>query len=153
MLQRNRNILSLCYIDNKRMFCGLCRIHNACQPSNKSKVWNIEANHRCRTETVFHHLKQRSKDNITMHNIAVSSEKAKQPSYFVTKEQARVKHVNSSYLAVFKALYWLAKEEVANAKTVSLLCLLEEFGVKEVKAFTTRSEYVLKKMVRYCQWY
>lgn len=60
-----------------------------------------------------------------------------------------VKHINSSYLAVFKALYWLAKEEVANTKTVSLLGLLEELGVKEVEAFTTRSEYVLRKMVIY----
>lgn len=82
-----------------------------------------------------------------MQNIAVSFEKAKHNSYFVTKEQERVKHINSSYLAVFKALYWLAKEEVANAKTVSLLGLLEELGAKEVEAFTTRSEYVLRKMV------
>ena len=34
-----------------------------------------------------------------------------------------------------------------NAKTVSLLGLLEELGVKEVDAFTTRSESVLRKMV------
>ena len=146
-LCKETRIWSLCYIDNKGMFCGLCRIHNTCQPSNNSKVWNTEANIRCRSGTVKGHLLQASKRSITMHGIATSLEKSKYSSYFVTKEKERENYINSSYLAVFKALYWLAKEEVANAKTVSLLGLLEELGVKEVDAFTTRSESVLRKMV------
>lgn len=82
-----------------------------------------------------------------MHSIAASSEKSKHNSYFVTKEKEREKSINNSYLAVFKALYWLAKEEVVNAKTISLLSLSEKLGVKEIDAFTARSESVLRKMV------
>ncbi|CAB4007153.1 zinc finger 862-like, partial [Paramuricea clavata] len=100
------------------------------------------------TGTVKGHLLQASKGSTTLHGkIAASLEKSKYSSYFVTTQKERENYINSSYLAVFKALYWLAKEEVANAKTVSLLGLLEELGVKEVGAFTTRSESVLRKMV------
>ena len=46
-----------------------------------------------------------------------------------------------------KALYWLAKEEIASTKVTSLLELIEKMGVDDLKYFQTRSELVLRKML------
>ena len=46
-----------------------------------------------------------------------------------------------------KALYWLAKEEIASTKVTSLLELIEKMGVDDLKYFQTRSEPVLRKML------
>ena len=48
---------------------------------------------------------------------------------------------------VFTSLYWLAKEEMSSSKINSLLILLGQMGVKEIKYFETRSETVLRKML------
>ena len=76
----------------------------------------------------------------TVHRQAVKSEQLKQKSYFTVKEKEINKNIDKSYLAVFKALYWITKEEVANLKSKSLLSLLEELGVNEIESFSTRSE-------------
>lgn len=81
-------IWSLCYIDTKGMFCAMCRLHNVDQPTNHSKVWNTEANTRCRTETVRGHLKDDDKD---MHGEAVKREALKQKSYFTVKKMKQIK--------------------------------------------------------------
>lgn len=39
----------------------------------------------------------------------------------------------------FHAMYWLAKESIANRKVTSLLELMEYLGLKELKYFTHRS--------------
>ena len=82
-----------------------------------------------------------------MHGQAVKSEQLKQKSYFTVKEKEINKNIDKSYLAVFKALYWITKEEVANLKSKSLLSLLEELGVKEIESFSTRSEKTLRGMI------
>ena len=77
----------------------------------------------------------------------MKSEQLKQKSYFTVKEKEINKNIDKSYLAVFKALYWITKEEVANLKSKSLLSLLEELGVKEIESFSTRSEKTLREMI------
>ena len=77
----------------------------------------------------------------------MKSEQLKQKSYFTVKEKEINKNIDKSYLAVFKALYWITKEEVANLKSKSLLSLLEELGVKEIESFSTRSEKILRGMI------
>ena len=124
----------------------MCRIHNVAQPTNRSKIWNTEAAVRCRTETVRGHFKEDT-TLTTMHGQAVKSEQLKQKSYFTVKEKEINKNIDKSYLAVFKALYWITKEEVANLKSKSLLSLLEELGVKEIESFSTRSEKILRGLI------
>ena len=139
-------VWSLCYIETKGMFCAMCRIHNVAQPTNRSKIWNTEAVVRCRTETARGHFKEDT-TLTTMHGQAVKSEQLKQKSYFTVKEKEINKNIDKSYLAVFKALYWITKEEVANLKSKSLLSLLEELGVKETESFSTRPEKILRGMI------
>ena len=54
---------------------------------------------------------------------------------------------NEIYFKVFKALYWLAKEEIASTKTTPLLELIEKMSVDDLKYFQTRSEPTLRKML------
>ena len=54
---------------------------------------------------------------------------------------------NEIYFKVFKALYWLAKEEIASTKTTPLLELTEKMSVDDLKYFQTRSEPALRKML------
>ena len=124
----------------------MCSIDNVAQPTNRSKIWNTEAAVGCRTETAGEHFKEDT-TLTTMHGQAVKSEQLKQKSYFTVKEKEINKNIDKSYLAVFKALYWITKEEVANLKSKSLLSLLEELGVKEIESFSTRSEKILRGMI------
>ena len=54
---------------------------------------------------------------------------------------------NEVYFKVFKAIYWLAKEEIASTKITSLLELIEKMDVDDLKYFQTRPEPVLRKML------
>ena len=40
---------------------------------------------------------------------------------------------NEVYFKMFKALYWLAKEEIASTKIASLLELIKKMGVDDLK--------------------
>ena len=51
------------------------------------------------------------------------------------------------FFNVFKALYWLAKVEIASTKITCLLELNEKNGVDDLKYFQTRSEPVLRKIL------
>ena len=46
----------------------------------------------------------------------------------------------------FTAVYWIAKEEIANVKLVSLLQLLENLGVSELKYLSQRSCPAVREM-------
>ena len=46
----------------------------------------------------------------------------------------------------FTAVYWIAKEEIANVKLVSLLQLLENLGVSELKYLSPRSRPAVTEM-------
>ena len=67
-----------------------------------------------------------------MHADAVATESAMQGSYFVHQKKAEEKSLNSVLEKVFRALYWLGKEELPNSKITSLLTLLEKMGLGEI---------------------
>ena len=57
-----------------------------------------------------------------MHKDAYEASQTRETSYFDREEEKKVTMLkNEVYFKVFKALYWLAKEEIASTKTTSLL--------------------------------
>ena len=131
---------SLVYIDGKGMFCSLCRIFNTKQ-HNGFKTWNNTANIRCRPGTVEGHFKSE------MHKDAYEASQRRGNSYFDREEEKKTTMLkNKVYFKVFKALYWLAKEEIACTKMTSLLEAIAKMGVDDLKYFQTRSGPVLCKM-------
>ena len=83
-----------------------------------------------------------------MHKDAYEASQRRENSYFDREEEKKVTMLkNEVYFKVFKAIYWLAKEEIASTKITSLLELIEKMGVDDLKYFQPRSEPVLRKML------
>ena len=83
-----------------------------------------------------------------MHKEAYEASQRRENSCFEREEEKKVTMLkNEVYFKVFKAIYWLAKEEIASTKITSLLELIEKMGVDDLKYFQTRSEPVLRKML------
>ena len=115
------------------MLCSLCRNYDVKQ-NNGQKLWNSDANIRCRTQTVNDHFRKET----SMHQEAVRANNRKKSSYFDREEQRKINTLkNEVYYKVFTSLYWLAKEEMPSSKINSLLIVLEQMGVKEIKYFET----------------
>ena len=106
-------------------------------------MWNSTGNVQCRRETIRVHFESET----SIHNQAVASVAQHKVSYFVKEKNKEDELKDVVYEKVFRALYWLAKEEITNTKISSLLQLLEKMGVDEVKCFQTRSEPVLREML------
>ncbi|KAK3703202.1 hypothetical protein QZH41_004969 [Actinostola sp. cb2023] len=122
------------------MFCLLCRKHDLKGSRSKSNVWNISPSVRLRREAVQDHL------STTQHKDAIKLEMMQRISTF-QKQVNEKNEVNESILEkTFTAIYWLAKEEIANQKLISLLDLLENLGVSELKYFQHRSRPSLREM-------
>ena len=138
-------IWSLVYIEGKGMFCALCNMHKTKQPTNDSKVWSLEGSIRCRPATIRGHFNPPA--GKSMHGDAVASENAKVGSYFVQQEKKAKESFNALYKKVFEALYWLAKEEIANVKIFSLLDLLQRLDVADIKLFHKRGKTSLRNML------
>ena len=78
---------------------------------------------------------------------AIRANNEKKSSYFDGEEQRKIDTLkNEVYYKVFTSLHCLTKE-VPSSKINSLLILLEEMGVKEIRYFETRSDTVLRKML------
>ena len=105
---------NLIYIDEKGMFCSLCCIFDTKQHYGFftwNNTANITANIRCHRDTVKEHFKSE------MHKDAQEASQRIENSYFDREEVKKVTmRKNKVY---FKALYWLAKEEIASTKITS----------------------------------
>ena len=134
---------SLVYIDGHGMFCSLCRKYDV-KMNNALKTWNCIPNVRCRTDTISSHFTNKT----SIHHEAVTANRRRSTSYFDKEEENKITSLkNDVYFKIFQALYWLAKEEMPSSKINSLLTLIENMGVSEIKYFETRSEPTLRKML------
>ena len=69
-----------------------------------------------------------------MHEEAYKATQRRENSYFYRQEEKKATMLkNEVYFKVFKALYWLAKEETACTKIPTLLALIEEMGVDDLE--------------------
>ena len=83
----------------------------------------------------------------SMHEETVNANCRRRTSY-CDKEKEKIEITslkNEVYFRVFQVYYWLANEEIPSSKITSLLRLIEQMGVVEIKYFATRSEPVLRK--------
>lgn len=119
------------------MYCVLCRKHKVQNKQNKSKTFVEEPSCRIRKATFKDHANsQQHKDAIDaiwmLHVQHVSG-------FHKTAEKGKAVK-DEVYFNVFYSVYWLAKNEVANRKTLSLLQLLEFLGLKDMKFFDHQSQ-------------
>ncbi len=67
-------------------------------------------------------------------------------SYFQKELDRKETTKDSVYYNALLTMYWLAKKEVANKKLVSLLKLLEQVGVEDMRFFQHRSQGSIREM-------
>lgn len=123
----------LIYEEGRGMFCYLCRKHNVANTKNKSKKFNVEAAVRFKKKAVEDHA------NSQQHKDAIAAELLSRVSTFHEEIERKEKTKDDVYHNAFTAMYWLAKEEIANKKFTSLLELLEQLGLKDMRFFQHRS--------------
>lgn len=130
----------LIYEEGRGMFCYLCRKHNVANTKNKSKKFNVEAAVRFKKKAVEDH------PNLQQHKDAIAAELLSRVSTFHEEIERKEKTKDDVYHNTFTAIYWLAKEEIANKKFTSLLESLEQLGLKDMRFFQHRSAGSLREM-------
>ena len=110
---------SLIYKENDGMFSLLCPKHNTRNLPNNSDTWNITPSIRFRRSSIVEHFATKQ------HKDAVQGEMLQRVSSF-QKEYEEKRDLNDVMLEkAFTAVYWIAKEEIANVKLILLLQLLK----------------------------
>ena len=130
----------LLYEEGQGMFYLLCRKHNVANTKNKSKKFNVEPAVRFKKKAVEEHAKSHQ------HSAAISAELLSRVSTFNEEIERKEKTRDDVYYNTFLAMYWLAKEEIANKKFGSLLELLEQVGLKDMRFFQHRSAGSVSEM-------
>ena len=115
------------------MYCFLCREHRTSNRQNKESQWANEASVRYRTEAIHEHSIS------TKHKDAVISELMQRVSSFHKQVQERDLFADQILHSAFMAVYWLAKEKIANSKFLSLIQMMEYAGLEQLKYFQHRS--------------
>ncbi|CAC5375631.1 unnamed protein product [Mytilus coruscus] len=119
----------LVFAEGKGMYCLLCRTHDTMNTQNKSKVFNLDPSNRLKKPAISGH------SNSKMHKAAIEAELISRVSIFHKEVQVKEKASDDVLLAVFNAIYWLMKEEIASSKFKSLLHLVETMGLDKMKYF------------------
>lgn len=127
-------------MENEGIYCLLCCKHNSKSAQNRSETFSSDPSTRFKLSTVKGHMA------CTKHQTTVKNELLNRVSYF----QKQVDEKEGSKVVVlreaFHAVYWLAKESIANRKITSLLDLMELLGHEELKYFTHRSRGSLREI-------
>ena len=144
---RHSDIWSLCYVDNKGMFCALCQSHNGMHWQSKITVCNKKRNLRYRPETIRGHFIKAKDVKYTMHYISAQKEDLKHLSFFIREHQKKERTSNACYEKVFTSLCWLCKEKIAVSKAVLYFNLHEKLGMSDIASFTTRSPATIRSMI------
>ena len=119
----------LVYEEGRGMFCILCRKHDVSNLQNKSKKFNSEPAVRFKRKSVEEHSTSQQQ------KATVNVELLSRVSVFQKEFEEREKSKEDVYFNAFLALYWIAKEEIANRKFTSLLELVEKMELTNLKFF------------------
>ena len=121
-------------VEERGMFCLLCRIHNTSNKFNKLNTFNISPSTNFKRSAVVEHAKTQG------HIEASKAEIYRRDSQLAQKHQQAQEFKDVVTVNAFTSCYWLGKEEVANRKFKSLLSLEQEIGSKEMANFKNLSE-------------
>ena len=131
----------LLYEEGQRIFCLLCKKHIIANTKIKSKKFNIEPAVRFKKKAL------EECTNLQQHSAAITAEPLSRVSTFNEEIERKEKTRDEVYFNTFLAMYWLAKEEIVNKKFGSLLELLEQVGLKDMKFFQHRSAGSVREML------
>ena len=123
----NTGVNWLIYKEGKGMFCLLCRKHDTSNNQNKSKKHNVEPAVRFKQKAVEDHA------NSQQHTAAITAELLSRVSTF-EEEVRKIEDVKDEvYYKTLLTIYWIAEEEISNKKFTSVLELLQQVGLEDIK--------------------
>ena len=136
----NTGVNWLIYQEGWGMFCLLCRKHGTTNYQNKSKKYNVEPAIRFKRKAVEDHASSQQ------HAAAVTAELLSRVSTFEEEVRKIEGSKDEVYYKTLLAMYWIAKEEIPNKKFTSLLALLQQLGLEDIKYFKHRSAGSTREM-------
>ena len=128
------------YVEGRGLYCLLCSKHDTSNVQNKKKIFNEEPSTRFRPEALSDHVVTQQ------HKDAVSTELCQRVSCFQKQLDDRARVKDDVLIKVFTTIYWLMKEEIANKKVLSMLKLLEQIGLDDIKHFNHKSAGSLREI-------
>ena len=128
------------FVEGQGLYCLLCTKHDTENPQNKKKIFNEEPSTRFRPEALSDLI------GTKQHRDAVTTELMQRVSCFQKQLDHQENVKDDALVKVFTSIYWLMKEEIANRKIISMLEMLEQIGLDEVKYFNHRSAGSLREM-------
>ena len=136
----NTGVNWLIYKEGQGMFCLLCRKHDTSNNQNKSKKYNVEPAVRFKRKAVEDHA------NSQQHTAAITAELLSRVSTF-EEEVREIEDVKDEvYYKTLLTIYWIAEEEISNKKFTSVLELLQQVGLEDIKYFKHRSAGSVREM-------
>lgn len=129
------------------MFCLLCKKHDTENYQNKKKVFNVEPATRFRPATLREHVQDKCGKRI-QHTDAILKEHLQRVSCFEAEIQKDKLYGDEGLMKTFMACYFVAKQEMANAKLVPMLEFLESIGVSAVGTFKHRSKGSIQEVFK-----
>jgi hypothetical protein len=122
-----------CFVEGEGVYCLLCRKHALKAEQNKSETFGKDPSTRFKIGALADH------QNSMKHKKAVEGELMNRVSVFQKQLDEKAETENVVLEKAFTAVYWLAKENIANVKIFSLLNMVEGIGISELKHFQHRS--------------
>ena len=120
------------------MFCLLCRRHSTSDNQNKSK-YNLEPAIRFKWKAFEEHA------NSQQHAAAITAKLLSRVSTF--EEVRKIEDAKDDvYYKTLLTMKWISKEEISNKKFTSLLELLQQVSLEDIKYFKHRSAGSVREM-------
>ena len=130
----------LMYEEGQGMLCFLCKKHNTENKKKKSKAFNATPSVRFKKSAI------KDQSASQQHKDAIEAEMLSCVSLFHKEITEKEKVKDTVLMNAFLAAYWIAKEEIANRKFLSLLNLLKIVSQENMKFFNYSGEKTIQSI-------
>ena len=117
----------LLFIQEKGMFCLLCRLHQAKSKHNKSASYGMEPAIRFQTSALMEHCSGQK------HQDSIAAEMLRRTSIFQEKLDERNLHQHKILHSAFMSLYWQVQHGIAYRNFPSMLKLMRSIGLEHFR--------------------
>ena len=123
----------LLFVQEKGMFCLLCRLHQAKSKHNKSVSYGMEPAVRFQTSALNEHCSGQK------HQDSIAAEMLRRTSIFQEKLDERNLHQHAILHSAFMSLYWQVQHGIAYRNFPSMLKLMRSIGLEKLEHFRHES--------------
>lgn len=123
----------LLFVEEKGMFCLLCRLHQGKSKHNKSGSYGMEPAVRFQTLSLMEHCSGQK------HQDSIAAEMLRRTSIFQEKLDERNLYQHKILHSAFMSLYWQVQHGIAYRNFTSMLKLMRSLGLEKLEHFRHES--------------